>query len=127
MERYDSIEYSSEISNPDIQVSSTDGFITSQHHTTEESAQKYEREAESEPKPPKKRRESPSETVVIAQLAVCIIIAAAAFVIKNMGGEIYEKTREFYYDCLNDTIVVDFERNSNDRAVKDIQNDIFGK
>ncbi len=127
MERYDSIEYSSDNSNPNIQVSSTDGFITSQHHTTEEYAQEYEREAEAEPKPPKKKRESPSETVVIAQLAVCIIVAAAAFVIKNMGGEIYEKTREFYYDSLNDSIVVDFERNSNDQAVKDIRNDIFGK
>ncbi len=85
MERYDSIEYSSDNSNPNIQVSSTDGFITSQHHTTEEYAQEYEREAEAEPKPPKKKRESPSETVVIAQLAVCIIVAAAAFLINILG------------------------------------------
>lgn len=137
MERYDSIEYGFEDNPPkassDVQVTQKDGFITSQHYTAQpqSEAASIDADEQSEEQPKKERskkdRNTQRELVVVCQLAVCIIIAAAAYIIKSFGGDIYERVRELYYDNLNNSLIIDLEKDSNDQAVRTIINDILSE
>lgn len=49
----------------------------------------------------------PKQYVVTFQLAVCLLLALAAFVVKGIGGEVYQTVREWYYTQLNSTVIFD--------------------
>lgn len=129
--RYDSIEYGFEDNvrdtDSDVKVTQKDGFITSQHYIPENDGISTEKTAEKKIRKEKKEKNKnlQKETVIICQLVLCIILAIAAYVIKSLGGEIYETVKEAYYDHLNNSLVIDFNKDSNDQAVKDLTNDII--
>lgn len=133
MERYDSIEYGFDREKPvqndrSVHTTDKDGFITSQHYVEGECAAQEDNPEQSggrEPKLRKERKKSdgPREIVVALQLVICVVLAVAAFAIKSIGGELYQTVRDEYYANLNNSLVINIERDSNDQAVKDIVND----
>lgn len=138
MDRYDNIEYSFEDTPPpsdsDVQVTQKDGFITSQHYSSDLTDKALNTETdenitEEEPngKKEKKDKNTQRELVVVCQLVICILIAITAYIIKSFGGDTYEKARDFYYNNLNNSLIIDFEKDSNDQAVRDITNDIIAE
>lgn len=57
---------------------------------------------------PVRRRESPPRHLLLTlQLAACILLAAAAFVLKSIDGEVYEKAHAWYTEQLNATVLFD--------------------
>ncbi len=56
---------------------------------------------------PRRKKDSPRQLLITIQLIVCIIIALAAFVLKNIGGEVYETARDWYYSNLNSSVIFD--------------------
>lgn len=129
--RYDSIEYGFEGTEKDTSVQTTqkDGFITSQQYIRKtEDTQKTDRSSEirlTEETPEKRKdKNAQKETVIILQLVVCILIALAAFVIKSIGGELYSNIREMYYSNLNNSLIIDIEKESNDTAIREMIDDI---
>lgn len=128
--RYDSIEYGFEDNvrgaDSDVKVTQKDGFITSQHYAPENDSVSTEKTVEKKTHSEKKEKNKnlQKETVIVCQLIICIILAITAYVIKSLGGEIYETVKEAYYDRLNNSLVIDFNKDSNDQAVKDLTNDI---
>lgn len=44
--------------------------------------------------------------VIYVQVAICIMIIIFCFTIKFIGGEVYEKTRSFYYESLENSITM---------------------
>lgn len=134
MERYDNVDYDfseENVPNNDSVFKTTDkdGFITSQQYierTAEPVANDdviEEIAFKTKEKKPKDKN-AQREIVVTCQLVICIIIALIAFVIKGMGGELYEKVREFYYENLNSSLIIDIDKDTNDQAIEDILNDI---
>lgn len=135
MERYDNIEYSFESekappADTAVQFTEKDGFITSQQYVRE-SSDMGESEGMSEripaEKAPKKRKDKNSqrEIVTVLQLSVCIVIALAAFIIKNIGGDIYNNVKKMYYDNLNNSVIIDFEKDSNDQPIREIIDELY--
>lgn len=59
----------------------------------------------------KNREKKPTSTYLLLtiQLIACLIIALAAFVIKSIGGELYEVTHSWYSYQLNNTAIFDNE------------------
>ena len=57
--------------------------------------------------PEKRRRQLPKQPVLVLQLILCLMLALAAFVLKGMGGELYDAVRQWYTDNLNRTAVFD--------------------
>ena len=131
MERYDNIEYSfgeAEFIPPSdsITVTDSEGFITSQQYAAEdESTDEYNDYSEEyeNPEPTRKRdRNAPRETVLVFQLAVCILLAIAAFAVKSIGGELYNEVRTFYYNNINNSIIIETDNNNNLSFVSEILN-----
>lgn len=60
----------------------------------------------------KKKKDLPKQLLITIQLIICIIIALAALVLRNIGGDVYETVREWYYSQLNSPVI--FDDNSND-------------
>lgn len=76
---------------------------------------------ESEPiKKEKKKRETPRQLLIIIQLIICIIICAAAYLLKSVGGDLYETFRTWYETELNSQLVAG--GNINDIDFSDILN-----
>lgn len=117
MERYDNIEYSF---NDSIATTDSEGFITSQQHFNEIfDTNEYEEEY-IEPEPPRQRdKNAPREIVLTIQLAVCILLAIAAYAVKNIGGDLYEEVRAFYYNNINNSIIIDIDNSNNSDFVSE--------
>lgn len=121
MERYDSIEYNFEETefippNDSIATTDSEGFITSQQYAAPDETTGIDEYSEdyTDPEPPRHRdKNSPRETVLALQLTVCILLAIAAYAVKNIGGELYEEVRAFYYDNINNSIIIDIDNNNN--------------
>lgn len=54
-----------------------------------------------------KQRKPPSQLLLTIQLIICILIALAALVLKNIGGDIYAFTHDWYYSNLNNSAIFD--------------------
>ncbi len=65
------------------------------------------------------------EVVVIFQLIVCILLAAAAFVIKSIGGDLYESVHSIYTDTVNNSIIFQENTETSDQAAHNIIDDII--
>lgn len=52
---------------------------------------------------------SSRQLLVTLQLIFCVLLGLAAFVLKSVGGEVYQTAREWYYRQLNSSII--FEGN----------------
>ncbi len=59
----------------------------------------------SETLPTKKISDNP-QPVIKLQFILSIIFIAIAFLLKNFGGEFYPKVKSFYFDNLNQSIVI---------------------
>lgn len=132
MERYDKIEYDFDNSSCRQVSTDKDGFITSQQYIMGENAAAGEQDNQSQAENTEesistKNKALPTELLTICQLVLCIIIAVAAYVIKNIGGDLYKNVREYYYTNLNNSIIIDMEKDTNDTAIKAILNDISSK
>lgn len=57
----------------------------------------------------REKKPTPKYLLLTIQLFACIIIALAAFVIKSIGGELYEVTHSWYSYQLNNTAIFDSE------------------
>ena len=55
----------------------------------------------------KKKKEINGQLLISIQLILCIIIAISAFILKSVGGELYEKTRTWYYTQINNSAIFD--------------------
>lgn len=67
-----------------------------------------EKEYDNEVSKPRKRKlGAPKQLLITIQLILCVIIALAAFVLKSIGGEIYEMSRDWYYTQLNNSAIFD--------------------
>ena len=55
----------------------------------------------------KKKKEINGQLLISIQLILCIIIAISAFVFKSIGGDLYEKTRNWYYTQINNSAIFD--------------------
>ena len=128
MDRYDSIEYDFAAPNPEqITVTDKDGFITSQQYLSRDDILPSETFADSEENIENeenliKIKPFPKETVLKIRLTICIILAAAAFVVKTIGGETYQKVKKYYNDNLNNSIIVKIDRNANSDFVSQVKN-----
>ena len=58
-------------------------------------------------------------TVLMFQIALCLLIGAAAFVIKSIGGEVYEKVKTQYQSLLCDTLITDTNNAANETFVNE--------
>ncbi len=56
-----------------------------------------------------KHNAPPNQIVIIFQLALCILIAAALFIIKSMGGSLYDSIREYYFSNMNNSLITEFD------------------
>ena len=65
-----------------------------------------------EPKPIK----PPKQLLLTVQLVLCLLIALAAFVLKSIGGELYQSLREWYFGALSNTAIFD-GRNESDLSI----------
>lgn len=76
-------------------------------------------EITAEPRP----KTAPKHLLLSIQLVVCVLAGIAAFALKNIGGEVYEKASKWYFEQLNDTAVFDgshgFDLPFNDTATAD--------
>ena len=63
-----------------------------------------------EPKPIK----PPKQLLLTVQLVLCLLIARAAFVLKSIGGELYQS--EWYFGALSNTAIFD-GRNESDLSI----------
>lgn len=69
----------------------------------------WDEPTEAEPVREKTKRafHSPKQPVLTLQLIICLLLGLAAFAVKGLGGEVYAKTRAWYYQNLNDTAIFD--------------------
>lgn len=65
---------------------------------------------ETETLPLKKIPDNP-QPVIKLQFILSIIFIAIAFLLKNFGGEFYSKAKSFYFDNLNQSIVITLSDN----------------
>ncbi|HCA04999.1 MAG TPA: hypothetical protein DEO32_03765 [Ruminococcaceae bacterium] len=72
-------------------------------------ADNYNTENKNEDKPEKrdKHKDGAKPLLITIQLLACLIVAAAAFVIKGVGGELYDNVRNYYYTELNRALIFD--------------------
>ncbi len=56
-----------------------------------------------EPKP----AAPPKQLLLTLQLVICLLTALAAFVLKSIGGELYQTAHEWYVSNLNNTAIFD--------------------
>ena len=49
----------------------------------------------------------PKQYLLTFQLVICVLAGIAAFALKSIGGETYEKIRDWYYSELNNTVIFD--------------------
>lgn len=56
---------------------------------------------------PVRRGEPPRHLLLTLQLVACVLLAAAAFALKGIGGEVYEKVHAWYTEQLNATVLFD--------------------
>lgn len=49
----------------------------------------------------------PKQPLLTLQLVICLLIALAAFVMKSIGGELYQTAHEWYVSNLNNTAIFD--------------------
>ena len=64
-------------------------------------------EADAEPVPEPKSVAPPKQLLLTLQLVICLLIALAAFVMKSIGGELYQTAHEWYVSNLNNTAIFD--------------------
>ena len=62
------------------------------------------------PGSPARRRSAPKQLLLTIQLIACILLFLAAFVIKGIGGEVYQNIREWYYTQLNHSAIFEKDR-----------------
>ena len=75
-----------------------------------ETPQVIANEEEAEAEPVRRRERPPRHLLLTMQLAACILLAVAAFALKGMGGEVYEKAHAWYTEQLNATVLFDGSR-----------------
>ena len=63
--------------------------------------------SDEEPSPETKQFEPPRQLLLTVQLVICLLTALAAFVLKSVGGDIYQTAREWYFSSLNNTAIFD--------------------
>ena len=124
MERYDNIEYSFEQPSNSTATTDSEGYITSQQHAPTQEPPADEPPEELSEWTPKRHRDPdvPREIVLVMQLAVCILAAAAAFAIKNIGGELYDKAKTLYCENMNNSIIIEMDNQQNFNYVRDLLN-----
>ena len=49
----------------------------------------------------------PKQLLLTLQLVICLLTALAAFVLKSIGGELYQTAHEWYVSNLNNTAIFD--------------------
>ena len=119
MERYDSISYDFEVTDipkkpePLAAENETGEVVNIQNNSDNEAAPEKENE----------NRSIPKYTVIIFQIALCMIIAAAAFVIKSIGGEVYEKVKAEYQALLCDSLITEQNNSINNSFVSEAVNE----
>lgn len=104
-----------------IKETDSEGFVTSQH-TSFSVSSPYNEEEQLKINIPKTKalsplRNIPKEPVLIFQLVLCLIIAAAAFTVKTVGGDIYSNIKEFYFQNLDNSIIIDLNNSFNNDFV----------
>ena len=64
-------------------------------------------DAESSGEPPRVKQQSgvPRQLLPGIRLAGCVLLAVAAFALKNIGGEVYQTSREWDLSALNSTVL----------------------
>lgn len=55
----------------------------------------------------KNKKDSPKQLLITFQIILCLLIALIAFVLKSIGGELYETVHNWYYTELNNSAVFD--------------------
>lgn len=62
---------------------------------------------ENREEPPRVKQQTgvPRQLLPAIRLVVCILLAVAAFALKNIGGEVYQSAREWYFSALNSTVL----------------------
>ena len=119
MKRYDSISYDFEVTQ--IQQPSEPIAYTTENKEDDNCVQ-FEGNVENVTQTDFAVSRLNKHTVLLFQLALCIIIAAAAFVIKSLGGEVYEKVKMQYQALLCDTLITDQNNIANESFIDEAVN-----
>lgn len=59
------------------------------------------------PKKQKKKRDTPRQLLIIIQLIVCLLICLCAYVLKNIGGDLYNTLHSWYEAELNNEVIAE--------------------
>lgn len=63
---------------------------------------------------PKKKRETPIQLLMIIQLAACVLVCLFAYLLKNIGGDVYNTVHSWYeYQLSNELTADDIFKESN--------------
>ncbi len=130
MGRYDNIEYSvnegnAVLSEQGVTFTEKDGFITSQQYCGKDVKFEISQNSLEEnnlvdiDKNIIPEINIKKENVLTLQLVVCILIAVSAFLIKSFGGETYEKIRQWYFNQMNNSIIIDIKNENNAQFLED--------
>lgn len=79
----------------------------SEYPVLREPTEVYTEDYNDTPEPKNHKPSTPKQLLITIQLVLCIIMALAAFVLKSLGGEIYQTVHDWYYAELNNSAIFD--------------------
>ncbi|MBQ2349110.1 MAG: hypothetical protein II388_12210 [Clostridia bacterium] len=115
MERYDSISYDFDVT----KIPEPTQTVYTTEQTEQESIIPEDITGEFVPDNDITASHLNKHTVLMFQIALCLLIGAAAFVIKSIGGEVYEKVKTQYQSLLCDTLITDTNNAANETFVNE--------
>ena len=101
-ERYDTIDY--EDNWQSVPVVRAKAFEPYEEFASEE---EYAENDDTEPVVKKQLPDIP-QPVIKLQFIFSIVVLVAAFLLKNFGGDFYQTVKSFYFDNLNQSVVITF-------------------
>ena len=119
MERYDSISYDFDV----IKIPKPPQTVYTPEQKEDISVIQDEGTADHAPDNDNSECRLNKHSVLIFQIALCIIIGTAAFVIKSIGGEVYEKVKMQYQAMLSDSLITDTNNAANESFVSEAVNE----
>ena len=103
-ERYDNIEYNDNWQSIPVQRAEAIDY-SDEDYADNSFDNAVSEDSEEEEYSDKKFSENP-QPVIKLQFFISLIVVVLAFLLKNFGGEIYQKAKEMYFTHLNKSIVV---------------------
>ena len=64
-------------------------------------------EEEEQARKPKKKRDTPIQLLMIIQLILCLLVCVAAYILKNVGGDLYNTVHSWYETQLTDELTAE--------------------